>query len=228
MKTDNCGKNLIDIKNLIAHYEQKYQRPSHSVKLLAVSKKQSIEKILSAYHAGQTSFGENYLQEALTKIQALSDKSIEWHFIGPIQSNKTRKIAENFTWVETVANKKIAERLNDQRPIHLPPLNICIQVNISEELSKSGVHINEVADLIAYCNKLPRLNVRGIMTIPKELTDFSAQRNEFHKMKILFATLHAQGLLLDTLSMGMSHDFEAAIAEGATLVRIGTKIFGER
>lgn len=228
MNIINCQENLNIIKTLIAEYEQKYQRSKDSVGLLAVSKKQPIDKILTLYQAGQKSFGENYLQEALPKIQALIDKSIEWHFIGSIQSNKTRKIAENFSWVETVADMKIAYRLNDQRPISLPPLNICIQVNISDERNKSGINANEVAALIQYCNNLPRLKVRGIMTIPKDVENFSEQRNEFHKMKLLFANLRAQGLLLDTLSMGMSHDFEAAIAEGSTLIRIGTKIFGER
>lgn len=218
--------NLARLNDLVINYEKKYHRPSKSVKILAASKSQSIEKIMEAYQAGQRIFGENYLQEALAKMAALSDKSIEWHFIGPIQSNKTRKIAENFAWVQSVDNTKIAKRLNDQRPAHLPPLNICIEVNVSAEKSKSGVCINEVRSLIAYCQNLPRLVLRGLMTIPAPSEQFENQCHEFHKLSSLWTPLNVDKF--DTLSMGMSDDFEAAIAEGSTMIRIGTALFGER
>jgi pyridoxal phosphate enzyme (YggS family) len=225
--------NLLKIKKLIADYEKKYQREAGSVKLLAASKQQSIEKIISAYHAGQFCFGENYVQEALAKMLFFSNQSnefkeIEWHFIGPIQSNKTRKIAENFAWVHSVDSFKIAKRLNDQRPVHFPPLNICIEVNVSHEESKSGVKISEVIPLIVHCQTLPRLKLRGLMAIPAAFSQFVDQRNEFRKLHLLWDSLCKEGINLDTLSMGMSGDFEAAIAEGSTLVRIGTAIFGPR
>src|SRR5579885_1684296 len=165
--------NLAAIRKLISDYEAKYGRHPGSVHLLAASKSQSIEKITAAYHAGQRRFGENYLQEALSKMPALADKQIEWHFIGPVQSNKTRKIAENFSWVHGVDNMKIARRLNDQRPDQLPRLNICIEVNVSDEASKSGVRTDEVLPLAAYCMTLPRLQLRGLMTIPHEHENFS-------------------------------------------------------
>lgn len=225
--------NLLKIKKLIADYEKKYQRKEGSVKLLAASKQQSIEKIISAYLAGQFCFGENHVQEALAKQLALSNKinefnEIEWHFIGPIQSNKTRKIAENFAWVHSVDSLKIAKRLNDQRPPHLPPLNICVEVNVSNEETKSGVKISDVVSLIVYCQTLPRLKLRGLMCIPAAFDQFVDQRKEFHKLYTLWDSLCKEGIALDTLSMGMSGDFEAAIAEGSTLVRIGTAIFGPR
>lgn len=220
--------NLATIKKLISDYEKKYRREAGSVRLLAVSKKQSIEKIIEAYEAGQRAFGENYLQEALSKITALTDKQIEWHFIGPIQSNKTRKIAEHFAWVHSVDSKKIAKRLNDQRPTQLPPLNICIEVNVSHEQTKSGVMLEEVEALALYCQSLPHLALRGLMTIPAEHDNFIDQRNEFHPLQTLWTTLRQHDIPLDTLSMGMSGDFEAAIAEGSTLVRIGTALFGQR
>ena len=197
------------------------------MKLLAVSKNQAVEKILSAVEAGQFCFGENYLQEALSKIPLLP-KSIEWHFIGPIQSNKTRKIAEHFAWVQSVDNIDIAKRLNDQRPANLPPLNICIQVNISKETSKSGVAENKVRTLIEDCSSLSRLTLRGLMAIPAFHAHFVDQRKTFHLLFSLWSSLCQQGLMLDTLSMGMSADVEAAIAEGSTLVRLGTALFGAR
>lgn len=221
--------NLKHIKQLIADYEKKYNRPQNSVHLLAVSKGQPIEEIARALAIGQTAFGENHLQEALPKIEILKDKRIEWHFIGTIQSNKTRKIAEHFAWVQGVANEKIAKRLNDQRPAHLPPLNICIEVNISHELSKSGVSSDdEVQALANFCLTLPRLKLRGLMCIPAEETDLEKQRRAFRKLTTLYQQLSQKGFKLDCLSMGMSHDFEAAIAEGATTVRIGRAIFGPR
>ncbi len=228
----NVQHNLRAIKHLIAVYEHSYQRSPGSVQLLAVSKGQSSEKISAAAHAGQTAFGENYLQEALDKMTVLASSSfaanIEWHFIGPLQSNKTRKVAEMFAWVHTVDNMKIAERLNEQRPAHLPPLNICIQVNISAEVSKSGISAAEVPALAAYCRSLSRLNLRGLMTIPAPSLTSSAQREQFHQLYLIWKELNQNGYALDTLSMGMSDDYQAAIAEGATIVRIGSAIFGER
>lgn len=216
------------IKNQIHEWEVRYQRNTSSVSVLAVSKKQPIEKIREAIHAGQLAFGENYLQESLEKISALSEKEIEWHFIGPVQSNKTKKIAEHFSWVHTVSDKKIAKRLNEQRPSHLPPLNICIQVNTSGEKTKSGIPQEDVLSLADYCLTLPHLKLRGLMTIPAKQTTGEEQRKAFRTLRNLFDDLNRQGFHLDTLSMGMSDDMEAAIAEGATLLRIGTAIFGER
>lgn len=180
------------------------------------------------FKAGQNCFGENYLQEALPKMIALSNKSIEWHFIGSIQSNKTRNIAGHFAWVHSVDDMKIARRLNDQRPRHLPPLNICIEINVSHEATKSGIDFDKALALAQYCLTLPRLKLRGLMTIPAPMKNFNEQRNEFHKLFLLYQSLRGKGFTLDTLSMGMSGDFEAAIAEGSTLVRIGAGIFGER
>lgn len=206
--------------------EKTFHRPPCSVRLLAVSKGQSVENISIAFLAGQTAFGESYLQEALKKIPLLHNA--EWHFIGPIQSNKTRKIAEHFSWVHSVAEQKIAKRLSDQRPPHLPPLNICLAVNISEEPSKSGILPCQAKDLAAYCAALPSLRLRGLMAIPAPHPAFAEQSAEFHKLRLLFDELCKEKIILDTLSMGMSHDFNAAISEGATIVRIGTAIFGER
>lgn len=234
MMTD-VKANLKKIQTLIAEYENKYQRKPGSVQLLGASKGQSVEKMRAAWQAGLHRFGENYLQEALEKIAAFAqdndDQSLpplEWHFIGPLQSNKTRKIAENFAWVQSVSNEKIAKRLNDQRPQSLPPLNICIEVNTSNEPSKSGLRDKqEVISLAKYCLALPRLRLRGLMTIPAPQSDLAAQRETFHKIFELWQTLR-QEFPFDTLSIGMSGDFEAAIAEGGTLVRIGTAIFGQR
>lgn len=219
---------LAAIRESIASYEIKYGRDRGAVALLAVSKKQSIAKIRAAYAAGQRAFGENYLQEALQKMRALADLAMEWHFIGPMQSNKTRKIAEHFHWVQSVDSQKIAQRLNDQRPEHLPPLNICLEINVSGEASKSGIAPADAAALAEACRTLPRLTLRGLMTIPAPAASFESTRQQFHIMLQLFQQLNHAGLTLDTLSMGMSDDVEAAIAEGSTLVRIGTAIFGER
>ena len=203
-------------------------RTSSEVTLLAVSKTFAPDAIREAYHAGQVCFAESYVQEALNKIAALHDLPIEWHFIGPIQSNKTRAIAEHFAWVHSVDRLKIAERLSAQRPAHLPPLQICLQVNISEELSKSGVPSDEVAQLAIKVAQLPHLDLRGLMAVPAPNDDVSAQRAAFARLRELRDRLGQQGLRLDTLSMGMSHDFAAAITEGATMVRVGTAIFGSR
>lgn len=207
-------------------------RSRDQVQLLAVSKTFPAEAVLEAIGAGQTAFGENYLQEALDKIAAVSavlpDRQIAWHFIGPIQSNKTRPIAASFDWVHTVERLKIAQRLSEQRPAGSAPLNICLQVNISGEASKSGVTPGELPELARLVAQLPRLRLRGLMAIPEPETDVTRQRAAFARLRALFEALRADGLDLDTLSMGMSSDMGAAIAEGATIVRIGTAIFGSR
>jgi pyridoxal phosphate enzyme (YggS family) len=219
---------LAAIREQIASYESQYGRDRGSVTLLAVSKKQSQEKIQTAYEAGQYAFGENYLQEALIKMTALSHLNIEWHFIGPIQSNKTRKIAEHFHWVQSIDSLKIATRLNDQRPAHLPPLNICLEINLHQETTKSGLAPDEVLPLAQACRALSHLRLRGLMTIPAPTSSLTVARENFHRMHSLWQQLNDAGCDLDTLSMGMSNDFEAAIAEGSTLVRLGTAVFGER
>jgi len=203
-------------------------RPRDAVQLLAVSKTFPAEAVREAYQAGQTAFGENYLQEALDKIGALRDLPLEWHFIGPIQSNKTRPIAEHFDWVHGVDRLKVAERLSEQRPGSLPDLNICLQVNVSGEASKSGVAPQEILQLASEVVRLPRLKLRGLMAIPAPVDDPLLQRAPFVRMRELLAALNAQGKQMDTLSMGMSHDFAVAIQEGATIVRVGTAIFGAR
>ena len=220
--------NLATIRKQISDFEKKYGRSADTVHLLAASKGQSTEKILAAIHAGQHCFGENYLQEALLKIENLKDYPIEWHFIGKIKRNKTGKIAAHFAWVHSISSSKIADRLNAQRPHHLPPLNVCIEVNISHEANKEGIAAQEALKLAKYCLTLPRLQLRGLMAIPEFKQNFAIQRQNFHQLYALWQSLRNQGVMLDTLSMGMSDDFEAAIAEGATLVRIGTAIFGKR
>jgi pyridoxal phosphate enzyme (YggS family) len=205
-------------------------RPVQSVTLLAVSKTFPAEQVRAAYAAGQHAFGENYVQEAQRKIEALADlrSQLEWHLIGPLQSNKTREAAEAFDWVHTVERLKIAERLSAQRPTHLAPLQVCLQVNVSGESSKSGVAPHDLPALARAVAGLPRLKLRGLMAIPEPVGDFQAQRVPHRRLHALFDALRSEGLPLDTLSMGMSADLEAAIAEGSTLVRVGTAIFGER
>lgn len=203
-------------------------RQLNTVKLLAVSKAQPAALLREAFVADQRLFGENYLQEALGKQTALADLDIEWHFIGPMQSNKTQALAQHFSWVHSVDRLKIAERLNAARPLHLPPLQICIQVNVSGENSKSGVLPQEVYALAEIIAKLPNLKLRGLMAIPAPTTDIAKQRSQFRMVRELYEKLQAQGFKLDTLSIGMSEDFPAAIAEGATMVRIGSAIFGAR
>ncbi len=207
---------------------QQYQRKADDIQLLAVSKRHSVEAIQIAYDSGQTSFGENYVQELVEKAQSLSELDISWHFIGPLQSNKTKQIAEVADWVHTIDRFKIAQRLNDQRPEGLPPLSICIQINISGEASKSGVAADDVEALASQIAKLPHLRLRGLMVIPAPSNSFEEQRAAFAKVSQIKDQLNQQGYKLDTLSMGMSGDMEAAIAEGATIVRIGTAIFGAR
>ncbi len=219
---------LHQIRAQITKSESHYQRPAGSVKLLAVSKTRPITDIEEALAAGQMDFAENYLQDALPKITALIDKTICWHFIGPLQSNKTRAIAENFHWVHSVDRLKIAQRLSEQRPEHLPPLNICLQVNISLDPAKAGVKAEETLQLAHKIQKLPHIKLRGLMGLPTKANDPKQQRIPFCALKTLLENLQQQGMELDTLSMGMSDDMDAAIAEGATIVRIGTAIFGSR
>lgn len=203
-------------------------REPGSVRLLAVSKTWPAESVAEAYAAGQTAFGENQEQEAARKIAALGHLPIEWHFIGPIQSNKTRPIAERFAWVHAIDREKVARRLSDQRPESLGPLMVCVQVNISGEASKSGVAPDEALDLARRVAELPRLRLRGLMAVPAPSDDFTEQRLQFRKLKALYDSIRSAGVPLDTLSMGMSDDLEAAVMEGSTLVRVGTAIFGRR
>lgn len=226
---DNIKNNLHQIQQAIQQAEKQFHRLSNSVQLLAVSKAHSSAFIREAWQCGQKAFGENYVQEAVIKIEALHDLPIEWHFIGPIQKNKTRKIAEYFSWVHSIDNVIIAQRLNDQCPPHLPPLNVCIQVNISHESTKSGVLLQDVSALMENIRVMPRLRLRGLMVIPEPSLDFDQQRKAFHAIKNLLDQINQiHGLFLDTLSMGMSDDYIAAIAEGATIIRLGTAIFGSR
>jgi PLP dependent protein len=222
------ASNLQAARNAIAAAAAGAGRRANDVSLLAVSKTFAPDALRKAYRAGQTCFAESYVQEALDKIVALQDLPIEWHFIGPIQSNKTRAIAENFSWVHSIDRLKIAERLSEQRPAHLPALQVCLQVNISLEASKSGVAPDEAGELAHAIAKLPGLKLRGLMAVPAPVDDAATQRLPFAQLRKLRDQLNQQGLQLDTLSMGMSHDFAAAIAEGATIVRIGTAIFGGR
>jgi len=202
--------------------------PGQPVQLVAVSKAQPASAIREAYQAGQRVFGENYLQEALEKQAQLTDLNIEWHFIGPIQSNKTQPISQHFSWVHSVDRLKIAQRLNDSRPQALPPLQVCIQVNVSNEESKSGVLPDDLAALAAEINQLPKLKLRGLMAIPAPTQDINRQIAQFKQLRQCYDALLAKGFSLDTLSMGMSDDYPAAIAQGATLVRIGSALFGAR
>ena len=198
------------------------------VHLLAVSKAQPASKLRAAYLAGQRAFGENYVQEAISKQSELNDLAIEWHFIGPIQSNKTAQIAEHFAWVHSLDRLKVAQRLNDARPSNMPPLNVCIQINSSEEGSKSGVDIGLQSMLAKEISAMPKLKLRGLMAIPAPTQDFSKQHAQFKIVADAFKNLQLQGFKLDTLSIGMSDDYVAAIEEGATIVRIGSAIFGKR
>lgn len=205
-------------------------RPVESVTLLVVSKTYGPDAVRAACSEGETRFGENYVQEGLEKMLSLGDlrERVEWHLIGPLQSNKTRVVAERFDWVHSVDRLKLAERLSAQRPAALPPLDVCLQVNISGEASKTGLAPRDVVETALAVAALPRLALRGLMAIPEPVGDFEAQRRPHRALRELFEALQAEGLPLDTLSMGMSADLEAAIAEGATLVRVGSAIFGER
>jgi pyridoxal phosphate enzyme (YggS family) len=198
------------------------------VKLLAVSKKQPVSKIVAAASAGQRDFGENFVQEGLEKISQTKDKDLIWHFIGHLQSNKTRVVAENFDWVHTIDSLKTARRLSKQRPDSLKPINICLQINIDNEDGKSGIMDTEMMELAAACAELPNLVLRGLMCLPATRTEFIDQRVPFKKLRELAGELRSGGIDTDTLSMGMTGDYRAAIFEGATIVRIGTALFGER
>ena len=220
------------VRRAITQAATEARRPPDSVTLLAVSKTFGVDAVLAAAAAGQTAFGENYLQEALDKIAAvrlaLPQAVLAWHFIGPIQSNKTRPIAEHFDWVHTVEREKIAARLSEQRPAGMADLNICLQVNISGEASKSGVSPDDLPALAHAVAQLPKLRLRGLMAIPEPQTDPVLQRAAFAQLRVLYEQLRADGLPLDTLSMGMSADLQAAVLEGATIVRVGSAIFGAR
>jgi hypothetical protein len=220
--------NLQAIRHAVTQAALAAKRDAASVTLLAVSKTFSSEAVREAFAAGQCAFGENYVQEALDKIAVLHDLPLEWHFIGPVQSNKTRDIAEHFTWVHSVDRLKIAQRLSAQRPTSLPPLNICLQVNVSGEESKSGVAPAEVLSLALQIEQLPQLKLRGLMAIPAPVDEVEQQRKPFAQLRELSQLLIKNGVAVDTLSMGMSHDFVAAIQEGATIIRVGTAIFGRR
>ena len=202
-------------------------REATDIRLLAVSKTRPTADVEAALAAGQQTFGESYVQDALPKIAAIGGRA-EWHFIGPVQSNKTRAIAEHFDWVQSVDRLKIARRLSEQRPPGRPPLQICLQVNVSRDPAKAGVDPDQTGELARAVADLPNLRLRGLMTIPARCEDPDRQREPFRRLRELYETLQTQGLALDTLSMGMSADLEAAIAEGATVVRIGTAIFGPR
>ena len=217
------------LEYLILQEEMSFHRNPGFIKLLAVSKGHSSEEIQEAFTAGLRDFGESYLQEALNKINTLSSLPICWHFIGPIQSNKTASIAQHFSWVHSVSRQKIAQLLNDNRPASMPPLAICLQVNFDEEETKAGLKLHEVEALASYIQTLPRLQLRGLMMIPKPQTSEESQYLSFLRLAALMDALNKTlGLHLDTLSMGMSNDLKAAIRAGSTIVRIGTAIFGER
>jgi len=224
----SIAENIETIRSRVLKLEQEYQRVPGSVGLLAVSKRQSLEKIRAAHQAGCEDFGENYVQEALSKIELLSDLQLVWHFIGPIQSNKTKAIASSFQWVHSVDREKLASRLSEQRDPSLAPLNVCVQVNLSNEERKSGVLLEDVSKLCKFIEPLPGLKLRGLMAIPAPLQGLQMQRASFHPLLTEFEKLQNGYPDMDTLSIGMSADFEAAIAEGSTLVRIGTAIFGAR
>lgn len=226
----------MSISHNLSHIQQHIQqqclackRPENAVKLLAVSKTKPISALREAIAAGQRAFGENYVQEGVEKVQQLADvEGLEWHFIGHLQSNKTRVVAEHFDWVQTLDRLKIAERLNEQRPANLAPLNVLIQINISDETSKSGIDPSEMLGLARQIAALPKLKLRGLMAIPKPESDPEQQKIALRAMQSLFLTLQAEFDGVDTLSMGMSDDMSAAIACGSTMVRIGTAIFGVR
>ncbi len=228
----SISAHLVAVREALAAAAVAAGRDPLTVGLLAVSKTFGPDAVIAAADAGQRAFGENYLQEALDKMAAVAalrpDLALDWHFIGPIQSNKTRPLAEHFAWAHAVDREKIARRLSEQRPDHLPPLNICLQVNVSGEASKSGVSPEDLPALAHAVAPLPRLRLRGLMAIPEPTDDPVAQRQPFARLRELQQQLMAAGLALDTLSMGMSADMAAAVAEGATMVRIGTAIFGKR
>ena len=228
----SISENLQLVQHRIATSAQAAGRDPTAIRLLAVSKTFDAQAVLTAAQAGQRAFGENYVQEAFDKISSTRelnpDLQLEWHFIGPIQSNKTRQIAEHFDWVHSVDRLKIAQRLSEQRPVDMPPLQICLQVNVSGEATKSGLEPDALLELARVVNTLPNIRLRGLMAIPEPTEDVEQQRAAFAKLRLMQNDLQAVGIQTDTLSMGMSADMDAAIAEGATIVRIGTAIFGGR
>ena len=224
----DVGIALNAVRARIGELERRYRREPGSVTLLAVSKTKPPEAVRTAIAAGQHAFGENHLQDAMSKVDALDGQGVSWHFIGAVQSNKTRPIAAHFDWVHSVEREKIATRLSAQRPVGRGPLDVCIEVDVSGEETKSGVPPAEVEPLARLVCELPGLRLRGLMAIPRPAVDFEAQRVPFRLLREILDDLNAKGLGLDTLSMGMTGDLEAAIAEGATIVRVGTAIFGPR
>jgi PLP dependent protein len=228
MNPQNLPAVLHEVRTRMAQAAADAGRNAQSVTLLAVGKAQPVELLAAAADCGVTDFGESYLQEALAKIAALQEHPLTWHFIGHVQANKTRPIAETFAWVHALDRPRVAERLAAQRPFHAPPLNVCLQVNIAGEASKGGVAPAELPALAAAVARLPQLRLRGLMCIPPEETEPARQRAWFARVRVLRDELNAAGHSLDTLSMGMSGDFESAIREGATIVRLGTVLFGAR
>lgn len=228
MSPQNLAAALSGVRERMAQAATRAGRSAQSVTLLAVGKAQPAPLIAMAADLGLSDFGESYLKEALGKIAALRDRELTWHFVGRLQANKTRPVAESFAWVHALDRLKIAARLSEQRPFHAPPLNVCLQVNLAGEASKGGVPGAELPALAASVAALPRLKLRGLMCLPPEETEAARQRAWFAQLRALYEQLNACGLGLDTLSMGMSGDFEAAIEEGATVVRIGTALFGAR
>ena len=224
----NISIALAQIRQKISALERRFNRMPDSVQLLAVSKTKPVTDIQAAIDLGQICFAENYLPEAVEKIKCINNPRLVWHFIGSIQSNKTRQIAHYFQWVHTIDRIKVARRLSESRPNHMPPLNVCLQINISGEQSKSGIEPHELRKLAKNCASLPNISLRGLMTMPKPDADFEKQCVPFRELRQLFRELQTEYPDLDTLSMGTTTDLEAAIAEGATMVRIGTAIFGER
>ena len=221
-------ENLRKIRDLLTQAALEAGREPRAVRLLAVSKKQPAARVVEAAAAGQREFGENQAGEGVDKIRAVADGTLIWHFIGHLQSNKSRAVAEHFDWVHSVDRLKIARRLSEQRPAERGDLNVCLQINVDEEASKSGIAADDVAELARAVASLPRLRLRGLMCLPRIREGLDAQRVPFARLRELAETLRGQGIELDTLSMGMSADFRAAIAEGATIVRIGTAVFGPR
>jgi pyridoxal phosphate enzyme (YggS family) len=224
----NLPERVLAVRERIAQAATRSGRNAHSVTLLAVTKAQPAEVVRAAADCGLGEFGESYLQEALGKLDALQDRALTWHFVGRIQANKTRAIAERFAWVHAVDRLRIAARLSEQRPYHAPPLNVCLQVRLADEAAKGGVAAGELAGLAHEVALLPRLRLRGLMCIPPEEGQPERQRAWFRELRRLLEALNGRGAALDTLSMGMSGDFEAAIEEGATIVRLGTALFGAR
>ena len=228
MFMNSVTQNLQQVQNRIEAAQKKFGREQEPITLLAASKKQPIAKIQEAIDAGLWRFGENYAQEGISKIQALSDVDLEWHFIGTIQSNKCSIIAEYFTWVHSVSSAIVAQALNRARETFSTPLNVCIQVNLEGSSNKAGITIDQVSKLAGLITSLPKLRLRGLMTLPEPASTLEAQRKPFRQLARLLLDLQQAGFSVDTLSMGMSNDLEAAIAEGSTILRVGTAIFGER